>query len=149
MSDNDTGVAYYTYSPICGGGNDYDGRLGLHVAAIFVILVTSAFGNSLQSPRFILISRCFVSSICQKAPPTPCTRHGVHIRQVFWIWRHYCNGFHSSPRFVFHRTGRPLSVHVLGCRVSLVCSLQYDSCIQRILHRIVCNASCSRLLCHN
>jgi hypothetical protein len=47
MSDNNTGVAYYTYSPICGGGNDFEGRLGLHIAAIFVILVTSSFGNSL------------------------------------------------------------------------------------------------------
>lgn len=47
MSDNNTDAAYYTYSPICGGGNDFEGRLGLHIAALFVILVTSAFGNFL------------------------------------------------------------------------------------------------------
>jgi hypothetical protein len=47
MSDNstDSDLAYYTFSPTCGGGNDYSGRLGLHVAAIFVILVTSMFGK--------------------------------------------------------------------------------------------------------
>jgi len=44
MSANNSDIAYYTFSPICGGGNDYDGRLGLHIGAVFVILGTSAFG---------------------------------------------------------------------------------------------------------
>ena len=55
MSTNDT--AYYTYSPICGGGNDFDGRLGLHVAALFVILVTSMFGMNFESP--LIQVHCF------------------------------------------------------------------------------------------
>src|SRR5271155_1216993 len=100
MSDNNTGVAYYTYSPICGGGKDFEGRLGLHIAAIFVILGTSAFGNSLSSVPFPISFRCFVSSFCQKAPSTPCSRSRVHICQVFWVWCHYRNGFHPSSRFV-------------------------------------------------
>jgi zinc transporter 1/2/3 len=41
---NSSDIAYFTYSPICGGGNDFDGRLGLHIAAVFVILATSMFG---------------------------------------------------------------------------------------------------------
>ena len=44
--DIPSGIAYDTFSPTCGGGNDFDGRLGLHVAAIFIILVTSSFGTS-------------------------------------------------------------------------------------------------------
>src|SRR5271170_6120825 len=69
MSDNNTGVAYYTYSPICGGGNDFEGRLGLHIAAIFVILVTSSFGNSLPK---ILCSRLIsgvLFPLCAKKLP--------------------------------------------------------------------------------
>ena len=44
MSDNSSDIAYYTYSPTCGGGNEFNGRLGLRIAAIFIILVTSMFG---------------------------------------------------------------------------------------------------------
>lgn len=29
----------------CEGGNDYDGRLGVRISAIFVILVTSSLGE--------------------------------------------------------------------------------------------------------
>jgi hypothetical protein len=50
MSDNNTDAAYYTLSPICGGGNDFEGRLGLHIAALFVILVTSTFGIPILTP---------------------------------------------------------------------------------------------------
>jgi solute carrier family 39 (zinc transporter), member 1/2/3 len=45
MSDgNNSNIAYYSLSPICGGGNDFNGRLGLHITAVFVILATSMFG---------------------------------------------------------------------------------------------------------
>lgn len=30
--------------PACDGGNDYDGRVGVRISAIFVILVGSSFG---------------------------------------------------------------------------------------------------------
>lgn len=54
MTDNSSDIAYYTYSPICGGGNEFNGRLGLHIAAIFIILVTSMFGIlSNESHRYI------------------------------------------------------------------------------------------------
>src|SRR5271154_5292337 len=70
-SDNSTlnpDAAYWTFSPVCGGGNDFDGRLGLHIAAIFIILVTSAFGMQINAQSsnancsgalFPLVSRKF------------------------------------------------------------------------------------------
>jgi len=30
--------------PKCGGGNEYDGKMGLRISAVFVILVGSMFG---------------------------------------------------------------------------------------------------------
>jgi zinc transporter 1/2/3 len=30
--------------PACGGMNEYDGRMGLRIAAVFVILIGSSFG---------------------------------------------------------------------------------------------------------
>lgn len=43
-NNNSSDAAYYTYSPTCGSGNDISGRLGLRIAAIFIILATSTFG---------------------------------------------------------------------------------------------------------
>jgi hypothetical protein len=34
-------------STACAGGNDFDGRLGLRIGALFIILATSAFGQSI------------------------------------------------------------------------------------------------------
>lgn len=36
-----------TTTPICETGNDYDGRMGVRISAIFVILVGSLFGKCL------------------------------------------------------------------------------------------------------
>lgn len=35
--------------PACGGGNSYDGRMGLRISSVFVILIGSTFGK-LSSP---------------------------------------------------------------------------------------------------
>lgn len=32
--------------PACGGGNSYDGRMGLRVSSVFVILIGSTLGRS-------------------------------------------------------------------------------------------------------
>ncbi|ODQ54435.1 ZIP zinc/iron transport family [Saitoella complicata NRRL Y-17804] len=50
-------------TPQCGGGNEFDGRIGLRIGAIFIILATSTFGTffplvakrfpSLRIPNFI------------------------------------------------------------------------------------------------
>lgn len=37
-------------SSACSGLNDYDGRMGVRVSAIFVILVGSTFGKSSMAP---------------------------------------------------------------------------------------------------
>jgi len=63
MSDNSSDIAYYTYSPICGGGNDFNGRLGLRVAAIFVILVTSMFGIASIESHLYIINNHFVGAL--------------------------------------------------------------------------------------
>ena len=72
MSDNSSDIAYYTYSPICGGGNDFNGRLGLHIAAVFIILVTSTFGISRNTGLAdLILRRGIVSDVGQKDPSTP------------------------------------------------------------------------------
>lgn len=32
--------------PVCGGSNEYDGRMGLRIAAVFVVLIGASFGMS-------------------------------------------------------------------------------------------------------
>lgn len=42
-------AAAVTSKPVCSGDNNFDGRIGLRVSAIFVILVGSLFGEPRQS----------------------------------------------------------------------------------------------------
>ena len=35
----------------CESGNDYDGRMGARISSVFVILVTSLFGNNNNHPN--------------------------------------------------------------------------------------------------
>jgi len=74
-SDNATDIAYYTFSPVCGGGNDFDGRLGLHVAAIFVILVTSTFGSDLIITTILTLIGALFPLSAKKIP-------GLHIPEL-------------------------------------------------------------------
>ena len=43
-------AAASTVKPACSPDNDYDGRMGLRISSIFVILVGSMFGESSEAP---------------------------------------------------------------------------------------------------
>jgi hypothetical protein len=119
MSVNNTDAAYYTLSPICGGGNDFEGRLGLHIAALFVILITSTFGIPILTPySFVVIVRCNVPSRFQKVPSSSYSEYRFHVRQVLLLRCHYRNRFHPSPCCVFLGTRRCLPIYFLGRPVS-------------------------------
>lgn len=51
--------------PACGGGNSYDGRLGLRISSVFVILVGSTFGRSKLTMDLLLIE---LTRILPQAP---------------------------------------------------------------------------------
>ena len=46
MSDMPPDDGSFTVTVTCGGANEYDGRLGVRISAIFVILVGSMAGMS-------------------------------------------------------------------------------------------------------
>jgi len=45
-----------TAAPTCDAGNGYDGRIGLRISAIFVILIGSLFGMERQKSVWFLVS---------------------------------------------------------------------------------------------
>ncbi len=49
-------TAAATSAPTCNAGNGYDGRIGLRISAIFVILVGSLFGMETQKSIYFAIS---------------------------------------------------------------------------------------------
>ena len=49
-------AAAATAQPACSSNNDYDGRIGLRISSIFVILVGSVFGGS-NEPSLVRWSR--------------------------------------------------------------------------------------------
>jgi hypothetical protein len=52
-------TASYTVTVECGGGNEYDGRLGLRISSIFVIGAGSLLGMSaIICLRYCMLSTC-------------------------------------------------------------------------------------------
>ncbi len=51
-----TATAVATSAPTCDAGNGYDGRIGLRISAIFVILIGSLFGMERQKSVWFLVS---------------------------------------------------------------------------------------------
>ena len=62
-------VAEEESSPVqCNASNEYDGRMGIRISSIFVILVASTFGMYLpcheQGKSKLTYKRCCVSRVC-------------------------------------------------------------------------------------
>lgn len=54
--------------PECSGGNEFDGRLGLRIAALFVILVGSTLGEVLIETRSLTLT-CHLQEQCYPSLP--------------------------------------------------------------------------------
>ena len=97
-------AATVTTQPACASDNDYDGRTGVRVSAIFVILVGSMFG-SLQRPISNARTIESLTNYCRGSFPSlrgsPSRRRstgmGVLYRQILWLRRHHSHGVHPPP----------------------------------------------------
>lgn len=83
----------------CAGSNDYDGRIGVRISAIFVILVTSLFGQQTLisvNVAAVLTGRCrhMVPRLRKATPRSRCTGMGLLHRKILRFRCYYCDGFH-------------------------------------------------------
>ncbi len=85
----------------CESGNEYDGRIGLRVSAVFVILIGSSLG--MQDAR-VLPNQSFgtdeairrvVSGVRRSPQEHRCTQLGFLHSQIFRFWCHCCHSLHS------------------------------------------------------
>lgn len=91
----------------CDTGNGYDGRIGLRVSAIFVILVGSLFGKKtilLEDTNLTIEYRRGLSSLCKSTQGRWRPRMGLFHSQVLWLRGYHCHGFY--PRKYEIRTPR-------------------------------------------
>lgn len=82
----------------CDTGNGYDGRIGLRVSAIFVILVGSTFGKkngSLENTSLTTEHRRGVSSLCKSSQGRWRARMGLFHSQVFRLRSYHCHRIHT------------------------------------------------------
>lgn len=89
--------------PECQTQNEYDGRMGTRISAIFVILVGSTLGLlEMLSPEEekdgLIPSRRHVPNICSAKPVQAGAKLDLLHCEVLWIWGDYCYSLHSSPR---------------------------------------------------
>ena len=68
-------AATVTTQPACASDNDYDGRIGVRVSAIFVILVGSMFGTLQQSISNAL--PIWITNGLLQGPPSQSTRVAI------------------------------------------------------------------------
>lgn len=83
----------------CSRDNDYDGRMGLRISAIFVILIGSTFGKRKNSytpllRRLIADRRCF-PRLRWSSSRSRSARMGLFHSQIFRLWCYHSDGFHS------------------------------------------------------
>ena len=84
--------------PACDRGNDYDGRIGLRVSAIFVILIGSCFGKF----RNNVMSAMKLTRHSGAAFPTFAARHrGVGVPELaFFIAKYFGSGVIIATAFI-------------------------------------------------
>ena len=94
-----------TSSPACSSNNDFDGRVGTRVSAIFVILAGSIFGKQtstrLLEPiirNILTTSRSHLSRLCTEQQGSQGTRMGILHRKVFWVRGDHSNRFHTCTQ---------------------------------------------------
>ena len=109
-------AAAATAKPACASDNGYDGRIGLRVSSIFVILVGSTFGES-NKPSLVDWShswndtRCLFSCLRWPSQRSGHARMGLLHSEVLRFRRHHSNSLHprtylesipSSTRLTLH-----------------------------------------------
>ena len=91
-------AAAATSAPACSTNNNYDGRLGLRISAIFVILIGSTFGESVYSQgRFIILTA--IPGACF---PVFAERHrGVGVPEwAFFVAKYFGSGVIIATAFI-------------------------------------------------
>ena len=92
-------AAAQTTAAGCDAGNDYDGRIGLRISAIFVILIGSCFGKFriyiMSAMKLIRHSRSCLSDLCCPTSRSRGTRLGFLHSQVLWFGGDHCYGLHT------------------------------------------------------
>jgi hypothetical protein len=86
-------------APTCDSGNAFDGRIGIRVSSIFVILVGSTLGKgitSLYSITLLTMRRRGFSRFCEAEPKSRGPRLGFFHCQILWLGCDYRHGFHTS-----------------------------------------------------
>lgn len=81
----------------CGSDNDYNGRMGVRISAIFVILVGSTFGKSISSiiaSMVLIYGRSRFPGLCSPEQVSTDVRMGVLHREILWLRRHCCYRIH-------------------------------------------------------
>jgi len=90
-------VAAASDTPACGTSNDYDGRMGLRISAIFVILAGSLLGmkSTAKTSAAVDDSRCCVPRLCTSTQRRWDSVVGVFHSKVLWLGRHYRYGVYT------------------------------------------------------
>ena len=88
----------------CDAGNTYDGRIGLRVSAIFVILVGSLFGKR----QYLYGKKAVLTCVIGAAFPVFANRHkGVGVPEwVFFIAKYFGSGVIIATAFIHVRPGQ-------------------------------------------
>jgi hypothetical protein len=72
-----------------------EAELGLHVAALFALLLTSTFGNFISFSSCMLILRCSLSYCSKPGPTFEDSQVGILFSQTFRYRSYYCHCLHS------------------------------------------------------
>ena len=92
-------AAAQTTAAGCDSGNDYDGRIGLRISAIFVILIGSCFGrlgNCIMSAmKLTRRSRSCLSNLCCPTSKGGRTDLGLFHSQILWFGGDHCYSLHT------------------------------------------------------
>jgi hypothetical protein len=87
----------------CKGDNSYDGRMGVRISAIFVILIGSTFGKSapditIGSSPCTNRNRCRLPSLCKTTTVRPRAFMGLLHRKVLRLRCHRSHSIHPPAR---------------------------------------------------
>lgn len=83
----------------CSAGNDYDGRIGVRISALFVILITSSLGVLCRSSHLIMgltrYDRSCLPSLCCSTSTHRGAGVGLFHCKVLWIRGDHCYSIYT------------------------------------------------------
>ena len=103
-SSDQTGAQEDT-TDTCSTGNEYDGRIGVRISAIFVILIGSMLGmpahrlsTTICAGLIRNVNRRVVPNICRTPSWYRSAGLGVLHCEIFWVGRDYRDCFHTCKK---------------------------------------------------